>query len=402
MKIIHTSDWHLGNRLADYDRQHEFRNFLNWLTERIRDERAEVLLVSGDIFDSPTPSDTAQQIYCEFLSQVESAGCRQVILTAGNHDGIANLKVVKPLLERHGARLVISLSHGEESECLIPVTGENGEEVLVCAVPFLRVRDVSLSADVNDEEARRTAYIRGVAKIYESVGTLAEEWKAAHPGARVIAMGHLAVSGSICGEGVRRQIGTLDECAAGIFPAAFDYVALGHIHKGYSPEKGRVCYCGSPLPLADDETKETHRICVLDTADMSKRNLEVPRFVCYEKRRCESPEHLQEILTELKATSEKNDNAPVVLRLECPSSGISRQEIENELETDERKAFIARYQIKFDYKHLMALQEEEANSLQDLTPKEVFQLKLDAEENITEGEKATLSNLFLTILNKIN
>ena len=94
MRILHTSDWHLGKMLLDTRRTEEFDKFSAWLLGVIKEKGVDVLLVSGDIFDTTTPSATAKKQYCDFLAQASEAGCRQVVITAGNHDSMAHRAVV--------------------------------------------------------------------------------------------------------------------------------------------------------------------------------------------------------------------------------------------------------------------------------------------------------------------
>ncbi len=98
MKLLHTSDWHLGRSLYDKKRYDEFEAFLNWLILFIADNKIDLLLVAGDIFDSSTPSNRAQELYYRFLGQIKDTGCRHVVITGGNHDSPTFLDAPKNLL----------------------------------------------------------------------------------------------------------------------------------------------------------------------------------------------------------------------------------------------------------------------------------------------------------------
>ena len=98
MKIIHTSDWHLGRSLYGRKRYDEFENFLDWLAELIENEGIEALLVSGDVFDNIAPSNRSQELYYSFLCKIASSECRHVVITAGNHDSSSFLNAPREIL----------------------------------------------------------------------------------------------------------------------------------------------------------------------------------------------------------------------------------------------------------------------------------------------------------------
>ena len=100
MKIIQTADWHIGHTFFDFDRKHEHLIFLDWLTEKITEANADLLLLAGDIFDSPNPSAESQRIFYSFIKNVTDKNPQlQIIVTSGNHDSAARLEAVSPLIE---------------------------------------------------------------------------------------------------------------------------------------------------------------------------------------------------------------------------------------------------------------------------------------------------------------
>ena len=100
MKLLHTADWHLGQTFFEYDRRDEHIRFLNWLREQLRELDIDVLLIAGDIFDSPNPSAESQRLYYTFLREVTQENpSLQIIIIAGNHDSAARLEAPNPLLE---------------------------------------------------------------------------------------------------------------------------------------------------------------------------------------------------------------------------------------------------------------------------------------------------------------
>lgn len=323
MKILHTSDWHLGNRMMACSRKEEFEHFLRWLLECIEQERPDALLVCGDVFDTTTPAESTRELYCDFLSRADACGCRRVIITAGNHDGVAQLGVSKPLLKRHHCTVVTKLSAAEAEECLVPICSETGEALgLVCAVPYLRPCEVSLP---QVEEERQFSYVRGVEAVYARVAELAAAWKAAHPGLPVVAMGHLPVQGVETTAATRALIGTLDAVGEDIFAEVFDYVALGHIHKPTPDASARVQYCGSPLPIGKDETTYPHRVLVAELGGGVRRvrALEVPLWVTYRAAVCADRPALEALVEEVKQSGKSR----VCLEVEYGGADLSTPEL---------------------------------------------------------------------------
>ena len=104
MKILHTSDWHLGRSLYDKKRYEEFYGFLEWLIEFIREEKIDALLVAGDVFDTTTPNNQVQEMYYRFLSEVSRTGCRHVVIIGGNHDSPSFLNAPRQVLKALPAR----------------------------------------------------------------------------------------------------------------------------------------------------------------------------------------------------------------------------------------------------------------------------------------------------------
>nr|MBP7633388.1 exonuclease subunit SbcD [Candidatus Ozemobacteraceae bacterium] len=99
MKVLHTSDWHLGHLLLQQKRDEEHRAFLEWLLETVRNERIELLLIAGDIFDSGLPPNYALEMYFSFLSRCAAQGCRSIVVVGGNHDSPATLQAPKQVLK---------------------------------------------------------------------------------------------------------------------------------------------------------------------------------------------------------------------------------------------------------------------------------------------------------------
>ncbi len=413
MKVLHTSDWHLGNRLMEQSRRDEFRAFLDWLLALMARERVEALLVSGDIFDSTTPSDGARELYCDFLSRADATGCRRIIITGGNHDSVQQLRVAAPLLQRHHASVVPSLRAGQAADCLIPLCDESGQDAaLVSAVPFLRLADVARRVDAADADARRRAYADGVADCYAAVAGAVRAWRAEEPGRAelpVIAMGHLALGGAGMTASTRSLvIGAVETVPASIFDPVFDYVALGHIHKPCALGGGRIRYCGSPLPMGFDEAREPHQVLLLDIAPgrCEVQAVPVPRFALCEEQRCATRNEVDALLDRLKAEAEAGggEPLPVWLKLHYSGGGESLGALIESVRARAADCHLRALRVlrAASAAELAAAGQDAATlpSLQDIEPPQLFRRRLDEwaaslDSPPTAEDRALLTELFL-------
>ncbi len=266
MKILHTSDWHLGRTLYGRKRYDEFEAFLDWLAGVMVEEAVDVLLVAGDVFDSGTPSNRAQELYYGFLSRAASC-CRHVVITAGNHDSPTFLEAPRNLLKALHVH-VVGRPSSPESEVIV-LAGDEGPELIVCAVPYLRDRDVRSSEGDESPGDKERKLMDGIRDHYAAVVALAESrQKELGPNVPVVAMGHLFTAGgrTVDGDGVRElYVGSLAHVGAGIFPESLDYLALGHLHVPQTVGGSEVMrYSGSPLPMGFGEAGQAKSVCLVE------------------------------------------------------------------------------------------------------------------------------------------
>ncbi len=266
MKILHTSDWHIGRTLYGRKRYEEFEAFLIWMAETIQQNEIDALLVAGDVFDTSAPSNRAQELYYRFLCRVAASSCRHVVVIAGNHDSPSFLNAPKELLKALDVHVVGSSSEDPEDEVLVLRNEQDAPELIVCAVPYLRDRDIRVAEAGESIEDKERKLIDGIRTHYAAVATLAEQ-KRDELGVDIpiVAMGHLFTAGgqTVDGDGVRElYVGSLAHVAAGIFPACFNYLALGHLHV---PQKVNgsetIRYSGSPLPMGFGEARQQKSVC---------------------------------------------------------------------------------------------------------------------------------------------
>ena len=391
----------------DNSRKDEFNSFIQHMLHIVKEERPDALLLAGDVFDNATPSDQIQQLYCDFLSKAHAAGCGTIIVTAGNHDGVTQLGVTRPLLELHHAHVVTNLTVETAADCLVEIPGADGQPVgLVCAVPFLRVNEVSVKADVDDEEGRKSSYVNGIKAVYDRVAELAAKWKEAHPGCPVIAMGHLAVSNAPATDSTRQitiVTGTIEAVQEGIFSPVFDYVALGHIHKGYGD--GRIRYCGSPLAMGMDEAAHPHRVLVWENGrEEPVREIPVPEFTLFRTAQCANRAEVVQLIQSLAAEA-KDRGKPVWLQLEYAASDITRTEIDELLKQHADTIPVYHPKRMAGANETVNDLGDSAASLHQLDPREVFARKLQkyAETSpLGEEDQKAVTTLFESVFANIS
>lgn len=285
MKILHTSDWHIGRALYGRKRYREFELFLDWLLDCIEREGAEALLVAGDIFDNGTPSNRAQELYYRFLCRCAAAGCRHVVITAGNHDSPSLLNAPREVLRFLNVHVVGCMAGAAEDELVVLHDGNGKPALIVCAVPYLRDRDIRRAEAGETFEDKGAKLVEGIRDHYRQVGEAATARRAELGGnLPIIGMGHLFTSGgrTVEGDGVRElYVGTLGQVRAEIFPDCFDYLALGHLHLAQRVGGSEVRrYSGAPLPMSFGEAGQRKLVLALKVAEsgIMVEELAVPGF----------------------------------------------------------------------------------------------------------------------------
>ena len=329
MRLLHTSDWHLGQSLHNFERGYEHQRFLDWLLDTLAAEQADALLIAGDIFDNANPSSASQKQLYRFLRQAGERMPRlNIVVIGGNHDSPGRLEAPGPLLEAHGTRVVGAVPRDaagaiDLEQLVLPLTGTDGAVQAWClALPFLRPGDVPRpapgaaddaaavdaadGADAADAAPAPPAdpYLAGIATLYRQALALAEAKR--QPGQAIVAMGHChMVDGQMSQDSERRiVIGGTEMLPAGIFGPAIAYAALGHLHLAQTVGKqGHIRYSGSPIPLSFAEIGYQHQVLRVDldgAALAGVSAIPVPRAVQL-LRVPARPAPLEQVLAELAA-----------------------------------------------------------------------------------------------------
>lgn len=265
MKLLHTSDWHLGQSFFTKTRKDEHQAFIFWLLEQVRIEQVDLVIIAGDIFDTGTPPSYARELYNQFVVELQKSRCSLLVL-GGNHDAVAVLNESRQLLAYLNTYVVASTDL-PPSDQVIPVHKKDGTVgAIVCAVPFIRAKDVLHSTAGASGLEKRQALGDAIKQHYQQVYQLAVDLR--HQQALdvpIIATGHLTALGVSQSESVRDiYIGTLDGFAADGFPPA-DYIALGHIHRPQKVAKtAHIRYSGSPIPLSFDELNTEKQVVLVE------------------------------------------------------------------------------------------------------------------------------------------
>ena len=303
MKLLHTADWHLGQTFFEYDRKMEHTQFLMWLREQIKLYEVDVLLIAGDVFDTPNPSAESQRMYYTFLRDVTTENSNlQIIVIAGNHDSAARLEAPNALLESMNVTVRGIVKRTEDGEIdfqhlIIPL--DKGGYCL--AVPYLRYGDYPNSK----------TYAEGVRSMYISIYQHIEDER--RP---LIVMGHMQATGSEISENDKSEktiIGGLESISPDIFMPEIAYTALGHLHRAQRVSgRENVRYAGAPLPMSFAEKNNKQSVtlvAITDTTNIKQLLFETPvKLLSIPKR----PRSLTMVLSEIAnlPDGERGDTSP--------------------------------------------------------------------------------------------
>lgn len=399
MKVLHTADWHIGKILHKHALKDEIQAFFDWLLVVISDEQINLILVSGDIFDLANPSSKDREIYYEFLSRLTRKGI-QIIITGGNHDSINLLDAPKELLKHLSIKVIGGAKKQIEDE-LIEVHDAQGKLVLVvAAVPFLRDKDLrNLKSDKKYKD-RTEAVREGIKQHYQELADICESKYHDVP---CIAMGHLYAKGVSTSESERDiQVGNQAAVESTIFSPIFDYVALGHIHRPQIIGKNeKIRYSGSPIALSFSEKEDLKTVIIVDIP--TKENVAIKTLPIPKQR------ELKKFKGDLETVKEKLNGykpdftLPCFVELEIIENTYSSELIASmeemvESYSDQESFIILKNKINFEKgQNNTADLFTEGEHIEDLSPIDVFNKKLEAEE-IDQEKAALLKDAFLEIL----
>ncbi|MFI5491284.1 exonuclease SbcCD subunit D [Actinoplanes sp. NPDC051859] len=263
MRILHTSDWHVGKVLKGRSRHEEHIRVLGQVVEIARRERPDLVIVAGDLYDTAAPSPDSTRVVTRALSALRQTGAR-IVAIGGNHDNGPALDALRPWADAAGIELRGSVRDKPE-DLLIKGETEAGERWQLAALPFLSQRYAVRAVEMYDltaAEATQT-YADHVARV---IARLAEGFS--EPGVINLLTAHLTVVGASAGGGEREAHTVMGYAVpATVFPPNAHYVALGHLHRaqrviGPCP----VRYSGSPLAVDFGEEENVCSVAIVDVS----------------------------------------------------------------------------------------------------------------------------------------
>ena len=401
MRILHTSDWHLGQHFIGRSRANEHRAFLSWLVAQVNSQHIDAIIVAGDIFDTATPPSYARELYNQFIVELQPSGC-QLILLAGNHDAAAVLNESKNLLHYLNTQVVASSSETISEQLIVLHNQQQQPAALLCAVPFIRARDVLQSQSGQNARDKQQSLQQAITQHYQQLYAAALQYNANQGlSLPVIMTGHLTTVGVSTSESVRDiYIGTLDAFPTSAFPPA-DYIALGHIHQSQQLKASTdIRYSGSPIALSFDEATQQKQLWLIEFTGATKTvsTLPVPCF-----------QPLRSIQTSLSDLPAKLD-----LALQQLPAGNT---LWLELVISETDAYLNDLQQRVEQLlhglpvDLLRLRRKRSasnngmattiqQSLDELSPEQVWQSRL-ALENLSDEQQQQLNRLHQQVLAKV-
>ena len=409
LRLIHTADWHLGHTLHGLAREHEHGCFLAWLLDTLDRERADALIVAGDVFDSANPPASAQAMFYRFLRDAKERLPRlAVVIVGGNHDSASRLAAPAPLLDAFDVHVVGGLARSDGAldwdRMVVPLRDPSGRlAAVVGAMPFLRNADLP----AGEEGGASDPLVAGVTARYAEL--VAHVRRAAGDGAALVLTGHCYLTGTRLSELSERKVlgGNQHALPVDLFPADIAYVALGHLHLA-QPVGGlaHVRYSGSPIPLALDEAGYPHQVLRVDVHDarlVAVEPLRVPRTV--EILRVPAagalePDAVFEVLARLPLDDalppERHPFLEVQVRLPTPEPGL-RTRIEQAVAG--RPVRLLRLGIEHTGTGDALADATPAAALESLGPTEVFARRFRA---LHEGDPpAALCDAFTALLDQV-
>ncbi len=376
MKILHTSDWHLGQILMSQSREDEHIKSLNWLIDTIKKEKIDMLLIAGDIFDTVTPPIYAQKLYFNFLYRLSKTDCKNCVILAGNHDSASLLASSKEILSLLSVKVV------EERGEIIEF-----DDFVFLAVPYLREKVITSFISNQDYKESEKRYIKAIKSHYLD---LYKQIK--NKNKRIISSGHLTINKAIKSESERElYIGNLAAIESSFFENLFDYTLLGHFHK---PQKigESVSYSGSIIPLGFDEAKYEKSVFILNTENLKEKKLNVPTFRKLYELKGEA-EEIEEKLKNIKTDSW----CKIVLQNEIKSESFIEKLFKIAKDKDIKILAIKYEKREKENPNSILYKEHIAN----LTPLEIFKRRLKEEEIKDEKILKDLINLYKKVVNQV-
>ncbi|CNF20785.1 exonuclease subunit SbcD [Yersinia bercovieri] len=400
MRIIHTSDWHLGQHFFTKSRAAEHQAFLHWLIRQIEENQVDALIVAGDIFDTGSPPSYARELYNRFVVELQPTGCQLVVL-GGNHDSVSTLNESRDLLSYLNTTVISCASRNLEQQIITLKNHQQQPAALLCAIPFLRPRDLVTSQAGESGGQKQLALQEAIAAHYQALYQRAIELRTelGLP-LPIIATGHLTTLGVTTSDSVRDiYIGTLDAFPAQAFPPA-DYIALGHIHRAQQVAKTEhIRYSGSPIALSFDELSKEKSVYLVEFAQQTLASV-TPLFIPQFQPMQLIKGDLQQIEQQL-AKFVDHQGLPVWLDIEVATKDYLTdiQRRIQALTADLPVEVVLLRRSKEQRNNSIERQEKE--TLNELSVADVFERRLAQEADLAEPRQQRMRQMFSQVVEEI-
>ncbi|BDA56494.1 exonuclease subunit SbcD [Raoultella ornithinolytica] len=395
MRIIHTSDWHLGQNFYSKNRAAEHSAFLDWLLTSAQAHEVDAIIVAGDIFDTGSPPSYARELYNRFVVQLQQTGCQLVVL-AGNHDSVATLNESRDILAFLKTTVVASAGH---APFILPQR-DGTPGAIFCPVPFLRPRELVTSQAGHSGGEKQQLLLNAISDYYQQQYEAACALRGDRP-LPIVASGHLTTVGASKSDAVRDiYIGTLEAFPASHFPPV-DYVALGHIHRAQKiGGSDHIRYSGSPIALSFDETGKSKSVNLVTFSDGHLAEV-LPLTVPVTQPLAVLKGDFSSISEQLTQWRDAPQEPVVWLDIEITSDEYLhdiQRKIQAQTEDLPVEVLLVR-RSRAQRERILAGERRE--TLSELQVEEVFERRL-AQETLEEAQRLRLTQLFNETLHSLN
>ena len=401
MRILHTSDWHLGQYFLGHSRQIEHQKLIEWLVEQTRVHGVDSVLIAGDIFDTGAPPSYARELYYSLILALRDAGVGLTLL-AGNHDSVAVLEESRNLLTALNTVVIPSVQDDPNEQVRVLNTRDGHPGAIVCAIPFIRPRDVLQSIAGQSARDKQQSLQDAIHAHYQALFALAEQ-KRVELGTHlpIIATGHLTTVGASASESVREiYVGALEAFPTAAFPAA-DYIALGHIHR---PQKvggfDHIRYSGSPIALSFDEARQQKEMLLVDVSADGLQSVTVLDVPCFQTL-LSVKGSLKELEAAVEAVSAQAREGETIWLEIVVSADDYLSDLQTRIQKMTGNLPVEVLRVRRERSSTSStLQSQARETLNELTPDDVFARRLQS-ETIDDDTRSQLFQMYREVVAQI-
>ncbi len=319
MRVLHTSDWHLGKKLFKAQRLEEQSLFLNWLMTTIKTNNIDVLIVAGDIFDVPSPPNNAQTLFFDFIHKLKSFEDLHIIIISGNHDSSSLLKIPEPFFKEQNCHIITGLPLNSSESDVVITKGD--ETVAFKALPYFRNFEL-LNQIPNDEDEE-------IEKFRKYFKNYFDTWKQDlnKEDKKFLIAHHVFGNYEMSGSEHAIHLSGMDHFPLSWVQDSFDYVALGHIHKKMvMSQTPPIIYPGSPIPMRFSEKGDKYVALIETKAEKLEYELvKIPVFRSLIQLKVNLENYVQKVKEIVKDHAQDKLTAYLELhvQLDSPSKGLA-------------------------------------------------------------------------------